>query len=419
MLSRIENLAYPLLFLLFTAIGFGIYFTDTTYTGSELTDQEEIQVGEFPDEPSLSIREGKYRKGMLKVGRTNSKEYYQFRAKVDSFYKRKKSAGWNGAVLVAYQGRPLYYNYIGYANYGAKTQINANTSFQLASTSKPFTALAILMLQERGQLNIYDDVRKYIPEFPYSGISIKSLLTHRSGMQDYINFANNYWSTSRDGWMSNEQLQKLIASKKPKLIFTPNSRFKYTNTNYATLASIVERVTKQPFKVFLKRNIFDPLRMTNTSVVDPRDPMPTNASKCYKGGWNEYKFMYQDGVFGDKGVFSTVQDMLKFDRALYTTALVSRNTLYAAFTPQCTDMKSPRNYGYGWRMYLYPSGEKIIYHNGLWHGNNSCFYRFIQDRLTIIVQCNKFTTTTYDHPSDICDILSDVEDINNSIGQKK
>ncbi len=392
------------------ALAFGFMKSDYTFIGP----QEEMYAGESPEDPSLSLRNGNKYQTRLKIGQRNSPEYFLFRQKLDSLYDVKQRYHWSGAVMVAYQGQPIYTRYMGYADRVKRTPINPNTSFQLASTSKPFTAVAILQLQENGKLNIYDDVRKYIPEFPYTGINIKMLLTHRSGMQDYIHFANSYWSTNRDGYMSNEDLIKLMASKKPALSFSPNTRFRYTNTNYALLASIVERVSQESFADYLKMNIFIPLRMNHTQVIDPRKPMPEFASKCYKGG-SEYKFMYQDGLYGDKGVFSTVQDMLKFDKALYTTGLLKRNSLYAAFTPHNKDMRSPRNYGLGWRMYLYPSGEKIVYHNGLWHGNNSCFYRFIQNKFTVIVQCNKFTKATYDHPSQICDLLAEVEGIDNSL----
>ncbi len=395
--------------LIFITVAALLYFSPTTQT------QEALIAGSPPESPTLSLKEGRLKNRSFKLANTSSPEYRTFIHKMDSFYNIQRSRGWNGAVMVAYRGQPLYNRYFGYADYGKKSRINDETTFQLASTSKPFTAVAILMLQEQGKLTIYDDVRKHIPNFPYSGITIKNLLTHTSGMQDYIHWANSYWSTSRDGYMSNEDLLTLMAEKKPRMIFTPNTQFKYTNTNYAVLASIVEKVSEVPFAEFLKLNIFVPLRMYNTYVMDPREPMPNEASKCYKGGWNEYKFMYQDGLYGDKGVFSTVKDMLKFDQALYTTALLSRNTIFAAYSPQNSMMKEPRNYGLGWRMYLYPDREKIIYHNGLWHGNNSCFYRFIQDRFTIIIQCNKFTTKTYDQPSAICDIVADIEGIDNSL----
>ncbi len=383
---------------------------------TQVTDAEEPTAGESPADPTLSLREGKYKNRYFKVANTNSREYYQFVHSLDSFYNvQRRVRSWNGAVMVAYQGKPLFNKYYGYKNFSTKEKIDDRTTFQLASTSKPFTGISILMLQDQGKLTIYDDVRKHIPDFPYSGITIKNLLTHTSGMQDYIHFANSYWSTSRDGWMSNDDLLKLLASKKPKTIFRPGSRFKYTNTNYAVLASIVEKVSGMAFKDYLKKNIFVPLRMHDTYINDPRESYPKNASLCYKSG-KEYEFMYQDGVFGDKGVFSTVRDMLKFDQALYTTALLDRKSLFASYSPQNGSMmKSPRNYGLGWRMYLYPTGEKIIYHNGLWHGNNSCFYRFIQDGFTIIVQCNKFTSTTYDQPGAICDILADIEGIDNSL----
>ena len=187
----------------------------------------------------------------------------------------------------------------------------------------------------------------------------------------------------------------VMAANKPKLEFKPNTRFHYSNTNYATLARVIEVVTEMPFAAFMQDYVFRPLGMTSTFVYDPAKGYPANSTVSYKHNWAREPDMFADGIYGDKGIYSTVQDMYRWDQSFYQNKLLSNNTMEMAYGPCSFEKPGIKNYGLGWRMLCYPDGYKVIYHNGWWHGNNTCFYRFIKDNFTVIVLGNKYTSNIY------------------------
>ncbi len=334
----------------------------------------------------------------------NSRRHKEIIKRLDSFYAAEVAKGFNGSVLIGYRGRIVYERYFGYSNREKGIKWSEKTNSQLASTSKPFTSAAILALSDKGLLDIDDQVKKYIPEFPYSQITVRMLLNHRSGLKDYIKFA----AASPDKpYLNNEDIVNLFATKQPSLYFPSNTNFKYSNSNYAILASIVERVSGMRFKYFVERFIFKKLGMTNTEIHDPNLPTKTNKALSYKAGWKHYKDMHHDGVYGDKGVYSCVRDLYKWDQALYSNKLLKWTTLKAAYKPYSFEKPSQKNYGLGWRMIHYPAENmRVVYHNGWWHGNNTAFYRFLNDNFTIIVLGNKYNTKIYKQPEKIFRIIS-------------
>lgn len=334
----------------------------------------------------------------------NSRQYREIIRQLDSFYATEVAKGFSGSVLLGYRGKIVYERYFGYSDKEKGIKWNAKTNSQLASTSKPFTSAAVLSLSDKGLLNIDDPVTKYIPEFPYKNISVRMLLNHRSGLKDYTKFAP---ASPDKPFLDNEDIVALFAARKPSLYFTPNTNFKYSNSNYAMLASIVERVSGLKFKYFVERFIFKKLGMDNTEVHNPQLFAASNKAKSYKAGWRHYKDMHLDGVYGDKGVYSCVRDLYKWDQALYTNKLLKWTTLKEAFKPYSFEKPSQRNYGLGWRMIQYPTENmRVVYHNGWWHGNNTCFYRFVNDNFTIIVLGNKYNTKIYKQPEKIFDIIA-------------
>jgi CubicO group peptidase (beta-lactamase class C family) len=164
-------------------------------------------------------------------------------------------------------------------------------------------------------------------------------------------------------------------------------------------------VSGMKFDYFMKRFIFNPLGMKNTFVIDPNKERVCTAAFCYKANWQLEPDMHLDGVVGDKGVYSTVEDLYKWDQALYTNKLINYTSLLEAFKPYSFETPGAKNYGLGWRMLNYPDGNKIVYHNGWWHGNNTCFYRFLQDNFTIIVLGNRFNKSIYRQPLQIYNIV--------------
>lgn len=300
-----------------------------------------------------------------------------------------KHKGFNGNVLVGIHGKVVYKNAFGYSDLKTKEPLNVKSVFQLASVTKQFTAVAVMMLKERGLLEYSDTVQKFIPDFPYKNITIRQLLSHRSGLPNYMYFTGKYWKNKKE-YLTNEHLLELMKKYKPPVEFLPDRRYKYSNTGYAVLASIVERVSGLTFDEFLEQNIFAPLEMTSTFVYNPKN----KKTIAYEtNGYTKKKKKtspdFLDGVSGDKGIYSTVEDLFTWDQALYTEKLISQSTLEEAYTPSSYDVKRDNNYGFGWRIDTLDDGSKVVYHGGWWRGYNSLFLRRLTDHATIIILCNK------------------------------
>ena len=297
--------------------------------------------------------------------------------------------GFNGNVLLSQHGKVVYERALGYADLSRKTPLNIESVFQLASVSKQFTSVAMMILHDQGKLEFGDPVWKYFPDFPYKNVTIRHLLRHRSGIPDYMTFAGKFWKT-RDEFLTNQDLMRMLVRRHPRLEFAPDKRYKYSNTGYAVLASIVEKISGQPYAEFLRRHVFLPLGMHNTFVYNPDTVQPvTFKTTGYNNDCEPAHEDYLSGVVGDKGIYTTVDDMFKWDQALYTESLVKQSTLEEAFTPLSYDDKRHSNYGYGWRIKVLEDGSKIVYHAGWWRGYNSLYVRRLEDKTSIIVLSNK------------------------------
>ncbi|MBL7765642.1 MAG: beta-lactamase family protein [Chitinophagaceae bacterium] len=333
---------------------------------------------------------------------TSAPEFKRMIYQLDTFYQRQVAMGFNGSVLVGYKGKVLYERYFGVSQKESGARWNPETESQLASTSKTLTSGAILLLKDKGLLQFDDYVTQYLPTFPYPEITIRMLLNHRSGLPDYIKFAGKPVGKT---FLNNDDVVNLFATKKPKLTFTPNTKFHYCNSNFALLASIVESATGMKFRYFMKRFVFEPIGMNHTFIIDPEEERVCTASFCYNYKWQLEPEMHLDGVAGDKGVYSCVRDLYRWDQILYTGKLIKLSTLQEAYKPYSFETPGVKNYGLGWRMLNYPDGSKVVFHNGWWHGNNTCFYRFIQSNFTIIVLGNRFNKNIYRQPQHIYNIV--------------
>lgn len=329
----------------------------------------------------------------LKYADTTSPENQRIITRLDSFFRVQARAGFNGSVLIGLKGKVLYERYIGVANRATGTRLNVESSSQLASTSKTFTGAAVLYLHQQKYLNIDDPVTEYLPTFPYPNVTIKMLLNHRAGLPDYTKWMEGKVPHSVP--VTNDKVLQMFAQVKPRLEFKPDSRFKYSNSNYAILGSIIEAVSGNNYRDFMKKYIFTPLGMENSFAYDPWKGLPANATISYKYNWVKEPDMFADGVLGDKGIYSTVQDLYRWDQSLYQNKFLSNETLEMAYGPCSFEKPGVKNYGLGWRMLCYPSGNKVIYHNGWWHGNNTVFYRYIQENFTIIMLGNKYNSSIY------------------------
>jgi len=328
-------------------------------------------------------------------------------AQLDQYYRRQVAAGFNGGVLIGMGGKVVYERYFGYSNRERRQPFAANSSSQLASVSKTFTGAAILYLYEHKYIALDSPVKHYLKEFPYPNITVKMLLDHRSGLPDYTKWYENYVHDHNNP-TNNATILALMAVHVPRLESRPNTRFKYCNTNFAVLARIIEQVTNMSFESFMARYIFQPLGMNNTFVYNANKGLPANASISYRHNWVRDPMMFADGVSGDKGIYSTPEDMYRWDQSFYHNSLLSQATVEMAYGPCSFEKRGIKNYGLGWRMLCYANGNKIIYHNGWWHGNNTSFYRFIQQNMTIVVLGNRFTNSIYHQAPALYSIIKGV-----------
>lgn len=326
---------------------------------------------------------------------------------LDEYYRKQVRAGFNGSVLIGFNGKIIYERYFGVSNRERKIPLALNSSSQLASVSKTFTGAAILYLYDHKYLNIDDPVQRYLKEFPYPNITLKMLLNHRSGLPDYTKWVPVY-DHDQDRPISNEQMLEMMTTHKPALEFRPNTRFKYCNTNFAVLARVIEKITEMTYSDFMTKYIFLPLGMINTFIYNPAKGLPANATISYKYNWRREPDMFADGVYGDKGIYSTPEDMYRWDQSFYQNKLLSNETIELAYGPCSFEKPGIKNYGLGWRMLCFANGNKVIYHNGWWHGNNTSFYRFIKENMTIIILGNKFTNSIYHQAPAIYSIIKGV-----------
>ncbi|MBI2269293.1 MAG: beta-lactamase family protein [Bacteroidetes bacterium] len=334
--------------------------------------------------------------------RLNTNEKAQ---RLDSLFKYMfLHGGFNGNILVAQQGQVIYKKSWGYANYETKDSLTLNSVFQMGSSSKPLTATAILILKEQGLIRLSQTIDEFFPDFPYKKITVKDLLTHRSGLANYMYFCDSFYCYKNIP-LSNDELLKLMITNHPLPYFKPNRRFEYSNTNYALLVNIIEKVSGVSYADFMKQEIFKPLGMNNSriSITDTID-LNHNKTTGYEGNWKKYDIDYLDGVLGDKNIFTTVDDLFLFDQALYTVQLLKKETLDEAYSGTSHEYPGQRNYGYGWRLIDEKDGTKIVYHNGWWHGYNNVFYRRLKDKTTIIILSNKINRGIY-HIEGILNIL--------------
>lgn len=317
--------------------------------------------------------------------------------KLDSvFSKLQKNNGFNGTVLFAEKGRIVFQRAYGYADVRhRKKLLTLDSEFGLASVSKMFTATAIMILHEEGKLNYDDDVRKFIPEWPYEGVTIRNLLNHRSGMPRYEVLADEKWSDQRVP-LFNEDMIRLFVVHRPEAYFKPDGGFHYCNTNFALLGSVVERISKTNFEDFMRDRIFEPAGMRHSYIYSLRGltQLPETIDRGVPGfdarrkGFIEVPNNYLNGVMGDKIMYSTVGDLFQFDKALYNEVLVKASTLKEAFTPGSENRRrTADNYGFGWRTRA--DADSTVYHYGWWKGFRTFFIRDMKRQRTLIVLTNK------------------------------
>jgi len=322
-------------------------------------------------------------------------------------WKEKNAPGM--AAMLVRNGRIEYRKVFGFADLDAHTPITPDTQFLLASLTKQFTAMAIMILAERHKLQFDDTLAKFCPEFPAYArtITIRNLLNHTAGLTQYddilgVKLDENYFRSSKSPPAARELTAAevlQILSREEKLRFAPGEKFEYSDSAYVVLGQIVERLTGERYAEFLKETIFDPLEMHDTLVVDERKQKVPRLALGYAkrdGKWRDVTYSPENAVYGEDGIYSTINDLYKWDQALYTERLASRSTLKMAFAPGHTNdgkeirtdlLTHPSSYGFGWFISEL-RGEKVVEHSGGWSGYATHILRVPSRQVTAIVLTN-------------------------------
>lgn len=338
--------------------------------------------------------------------------------KLDSMYTAiSKNGDFNGGILVAEKGKIIYQNGLGYANFATQIPNTNHSRFNLASISKTFTSVAVLQLKEKRKLKLDDTFIKYFPEFPFPAITIRHLLSHTSGLPD-LELYEAVVKASPDSIIGNAAIIPILKNWNHPLYFQPGEKWKYTNTNYALLALLVEKLSKMPFATYLKKYIFEPANMPDTYLRMSRPEKDPDAVVNHRMiTWYDSQFKSVDsirvggirycnyncgGTYGDSNIMTTTADMFNYDQALYNGKLLSQNSLDEAFTPTCLNNGSiyydpfgpemsqlgRSSYGLGWEIYEDAELGKAVSHGGHLFGLATCFYRNLSKNQTVIIYEN-------------------------------
>lgn len=309
--------------------------------------------------------------------------------RIDAYmHKLHQKSGFNGNVLIAKEGKIIYQNSFGWANYLMKDSLQIGSKFELASVSKPLTSLGILTLVEAGKLRLDQTVNEFYPDFPYPGITIKQLLSHRSGLPNYVYFSDTHWKDKKKG-MSNQDAIKLLIEHKPGAYGKPGARFFYNNSNFMVLGAIIEKISGKDFAAYMTEHIFQPAGMKNTAALSKvaYDKIPTDVIGHDKVWRRSVVQNFLDGPLGDKGIYSTVQDLFLLDIALRDGRIVKQALLDSAYTSYSDAKHGVFSYGLGWRTFS-PGDDRIVYHTGWWHGFRNLYVRDLKRNITIVLLSN-------------------------------
>ncbi|MCU0447579.1 MAG: beta-lactamase family protein [Microscillaceae bacterium] len=335
----------------------------------------------------------------------------------------------NGSVLVADREGVMFKNAYGWSNIYKRDTMTTDTPVRLASVSKQFTAMAIMILKERGKLSYEDEIAMYLPELAhYQGVTIRHLLQHSSGLPDYFGigfYISQYFAPGK--LIMNRDLLKYFSETKPKLHFKPGKRASYSNTGYVFLALIVERIANEYFPSFLQKNIFEPAGMKNAFVYNTNnkeikisyDTTFVKSDTVFVN-YNEMKIEAQykvttriktvekrraygyemglkgdllpldyhqfDGMYGEKGVSISADELYKWHLALLENKIVKPETLKEAFTPADVSDRREWKYGFGWK--IFSEDYNIVFHHGLYRGFRTYLQRNLNDQSFMVILSN-------------------------------
>jgi CubicO group peptidase (beta-lactamase class C family) len=319
-----------------------------------------------------------------------------FAEKMDSLFATVPD--FSGVALVAEKGKPIYHKAFGYLNFETKVPMDTTSLFELASVSKQFTAMVIMILKEEGKLDYDDLVERYLPGLPYKNITIRQLLTHTSGLPDYQEIMDKHWDKSKVA--GNADILEYLKKYHPVKQFEPGEKYEYSNTGYVLLGSIAEKVTGKDFVEFCRERIFKPVGMSSTDIRSLQEKAAIeNFALGHIFVQEKQRYIRADSFpasnytiwlgnrKGPGRISSVASDLLKWDRALYTESLIKKTTLEEAFAPMKLKSDSLSNYGFGWEIESSKLG-RVVRHSGDNPGYKTHIIRYIDADKTVILLCN-------------------------------
>jgi D-alanyl-D-alanine carboxypeptidase len=332
-------------------------------------------------------------------------------AQVDSIdalvQNRMKSSHTPGISLaIVRSGKPLLLRHYGLANAEWSVPVVPETVHMMGSLTKQFTAAAIMMLVEEGKIGLDEKIGTYLPDSPpaWAEVTVRHLLTHTSGIKDYINEVPAFLDTMRLDLGKQKTLERVRAAP---LKFAPGTKWAYCNTGYFLLGLIIEQVTGKSYEGFLAERIFQPLQMTSTRLDSVLDLIPKRAAgyTFERGRLRNGEHISPAQTFAAGGLLSTVEDMAKWDAALRTEGLLKRSSLDQIWTPVKLNNGQPAvfdfadyrkvNYELGWFLINYQKQGSAASHYGLLWGATCAINRYQDDGVTVILFANSDGLAAY------------------------
>jgi CubicO group peptidase (beta-lactamase class C family) len=303
---------------------------------------------------------------------------------VDALMAAYRGLAPGASALVLHRGSALLRRAYGYADLEQRVPATSATNYRLASVTKQFTAAAILLLAEDGRIRLDDGIRTWLPSLPAAAdrITLHHLLTHTSGVIDYEDAIP---ATTRTPLKDADVLRLLEAE--PRTYFAPGASYRYSNSGYALLALAAAAASGTSFAALLRARIFEPLGMLQTVAYEEGATTVANRAYGYTerdGAWVRTDQSLTSAVLGDGGIYSSVDDLAKWDAALYDERLLSRDSLRQAFTAATATDEPDVQYGFGWRI----TGESL-WHSGETIGFRNVVVRFPKRRLSVFVLTNR------------------------------
>ena len=333
------------------------------------------------------------------------------------FTEIQRDEDFNGNVLVAENGKIVFEKSLGFSNYENDVGLTKDSLFDIASITKTFTATAIMKLVEKRKLHLNESISKHLPELPYENVTIRHMLSHTSGiMEEQKSLIRKEIEGKR---FDNAQLLKAFVKINPKLEFEPGTKWGYSNTNYAFLALVIERVSGQSYAEFIRKHIFRKAKMSNSFVL--RRGVPANrkgriVDSYFRDGIIAPKFINTknmgfvqryfatfENTYGEGKIYSTTRDLYRYHRALQKGKILKKRTQRRMYAPvklsngmayKVTRFGHyPSVHGLGWEVARDQSEGKIVYHTGAEPGTKSYFVRNVEKDRVVIVLTNNYLTS--------------------------